>query len=150
MDYSHPLTQVRQSMASHLPEYRPYALQPLLRAATFQGGAARGRSGTSGGGGGGGGGGATPTTSELNVPIWLDLSLYFSVILLVGVAFFLILYDTHVASYRKKQIMVIGQSAMPLYSNAREAVHPSEESPPSPVNIRTPPHPPPPPHLATS
>ena len=82
-----PLAQTRQLMASNLPEYRPFALQEVLRAAKLGGGGAANPSGD---------GAVKPSGPLSRVPAWLDIFLYVSVALVVGTAFFMGLYHMYV------------------------------------------------------
>ena len=80
-----PLIQARQLMASHLPEYRPFALQEIVRAAKLQGGTK-----------------STIGTNPLNVPAWLDIFLYCAVAFIISTAIFMGLYTTLVRPYRRQ------------------------------------------------
>lgn len=136
-----PLTQTRQLMSYHSPEHRPFALQEIVRAARFSGGAQSESKGTK-----------RPETSysALHVPAWLDIFLYITVTFVLGSAFFMILYSLYITPYT-----VVPESANPSERNdgSVRSVRQNVIAPPSvaeenaePIrNLRTPPHPPPPP-----
>jgi hypothetical protein len=128
------LTQTRQLMASQLPEYRPFALQEIVRAATFQGGdvASLKRPHTH-----------VPTTyNPLNMPAWLDISLYCVAAFVIATAIFMGMYASLVRPYQieagdEDEVFGvahnIGRQSMPLSW--------------APVDAKSrggPPHPPPP------
>lgn len=81
-----PLTQARQLMASHLPEYRPFALQEIVRAAKLRGGADQRN---------------MPVANPLNVPAWLDIFLYCALAFITSAAIFMGLYATLVRPHRQ-------------------------------------------------
>ena len=141
-----PLDQTRQLMASHLPEYRPFALQEVLRAAKLRGGAAvaapvkQGRP-------------AEPRlTGPLSrVPAWLDICLYACTAVVVGVALFMGLYHLYVKPCEPDaDDSAQHTNSRRLYDAALRASVPSEVgsgTSPNPGNV-FPPHPPGPPPLA--
>ena len=81
---SSALSQTRELMTSKLPEYRPFALQEIVRAATLQGGDAV----------------KETNVNPLNVPAWLDIFLYCVTAFVIGVAIFIGLYANLVDPYK--------------------------------------------------
>jgi len=129
-------TQTRQLMASKLPEYRPFALQEIVRAATFEGGGRKSK----------------PQSTPFNMPAWLDIFLYCTVAFVVGAAFFMGMYATMVRPYEihidddgEVEIYKLAASQDRAYQTFDSEVLPSLPAPgPKTDHARVAPHPPPP------
>ena len=86
-----PLTQTRQFMVNQLPEYRPFALQNVVRAANFQGGAK----------------GASQqrksrfSKNMFGIPGWLDIFLYIVTTFVIVSAIGISLYGCLVRPYQR-------------------------------------------------
>lgn len=143
------LTQTRQLMASQLPEYRPFALQEIVRAATFQGGDVKSLQKSSV---------RVHTSNPLNVPAWLDILLYCVTAFVIGTAIFMGMYASLVRPYQididdETNDITIRQFARQsvntdymFTSNEYAKTHEKkgEMKVPGRGSLATPPHPPPP------
>ena len=142
MSFEEPaLMQTRQLMVSQLPEYRPFALQEIVRAATVQGGGVRdtslARAGSSSG-----------SKNSLGVPVWLDIFVYCVAAFVVGIAIFMGMYTYLVCPHQRKQggndaDDVSGSVYDPTVLIVRKAAPQVDGEAPA-RSLRTPPHPPPP------
>lgn len=135
------LTQSRQIMMSKMPEYRPFSLGEIVRAAKLDGGAS-----------------AAPqvkkrfklhTRNALGLPEWLDIFLYCTLTFVVGAAVFMGLYVMWVQPYKQTSASNLKKSGFSLPPNVEtlRLVHetkPAAMKAQDKVQDRLPPHPPPP------